>query len=686
MSSRRHSLGGPPPHTATESVQNLRQRVITCLNKLSDRDTLPGAVAELESIARTLSHDSFSSFLSCIHNTDSSSKSPVRKQCVHLLNILSCFHGEALSSFLPKMLATVLRRLRDTDSAVRSACVDAVAAMSSRITRLPFAAAFLRPLMDALVQEQEANTQIGAALCLAAAVEAAPDPDTEALRRSALPRLAKLVKSDVCRARAALLVLIGSVITVGGASSRGAMSWLVPCLVEFLGNEDWTVRKAAAEALAKVASVERDLASQHKVVCLDSLQNRRFDKIKVVRETMNRALETWREVAEDTPALIKSECDSVSGTDDDRGQPATKSSPSVSSKSFKTVSANRSPPSGVSFMSSMKGEIFSKSNEKNSRMRTLHQNDYEKSSVDKPESLLSRSSHPNMSREDAVKRCNFENSSSTPYQNGLNSRTEIKRVLFSKMSDEKVKRFSGSKSRVVPYYGDGLDGDGLDGDGLEGDGLDANVVDNSANDVCDNPQDVEDFSLIREQLIQIENQQSNLLDVLQRFIGSSQSGMNSLESRVHGLEMALDEISYDLAVSSGRFSYTDVTDDTCCKLPGTDFLSSKFWKKTEGRNVTSKFSLGNIASTNGVHNAITNKDGDKEILTANNSRLQHGKGGYFVNQLAEVQSNFKGLHTYKISKNRVQDSMTAQTGNASRYDGIHPATEARRNLNVRSSV
>jgi len=28
---------------------------------------------------------------------------------------------------------------------------------------------------------------------------------------------------------------------------------------------------------------------------------------------MNRALEAWREVAEDTPTLIKSECDSVSG-------------------------------------------------------------------------------------------------------------------------------------------------------------------------------------------------------------------------------------------------------------------------------------------------------------------------------------------------------------------------------------
>ncbi|XP_027362081.1 TORTIFOLIA1-like protein 4 [Abrus precatorius] len=676
MSSRRHSLSGPPQLAATGSTQDLRQRVITCLNKLSDRDTLAGAAAELEYIARTLSHDSFSSFLSCIHNTDSSSKSPVRKQCVHLLNLLSRFHGNALSPFISKMIATVLRRLRDPDSAVRSACVDAVASMSSRITRPPFSAAFLRPLMDALAQEQDANAQIGAALCLAAAVDAAPDPDVDALRRSALPKLGKLVKNDACRARAALLVLIGSVVAAGGASSRGAMNWLVPCLVEFLGNEDWTVRKASAEALGKVASVEKDLAVQHRVLCLDSLQNRRFDKIKVVRETMNRALEMWKDVSEDVPASAKSECASV-GTDNGEGQVLPISSPNVgfkSSQSKKTVPANRSPPSSVSFISNMKRESSLKSNDKNSRIGTLHQQDREKSLDEKLETPV-RSSPSNMSREDDIKRCDFEVSKPIPYKNGVYSRADIKRVLFSKMSDEKMRRFSGSKSRVVPCYGD--------------DNLDVDVIVNNVHDVCENLQDVEDFSLIREQLIQIENQQSNLLDLLQRFIGSSQSGMNSLETRVHGLEMALDEISYDLAVSSGRIPNTDATEDTCCKLPGTDFLSSKFWKKTEGRYSASRFSFGGIASTNVVHNAI-DKDGSKEILAANNKRLQLGKGAYFVNPLAEVQSDLKGYsghHSYKMSKNMVQDAERAQSNNASsRYDGIQPASEAPRNQNIRSSV
>ncbi|GAU45068.1 hypothetical protein TSUD_243340 [Trifolium subterraneum] len=654
MSSRRHSLSGPPQLTGTPSTHELRQRVINCLNKLSDRDTLAGATVELESIAKTLNHDSFSSFLSCIHNTDASSKSPVRKQCVNLLSLLSRFHGDALSPFLSKMIATVLRRLRDPDSVVRSACVDAVAEMSSRITRPAFSVAFLRPFMDALALEQDANAQIGAALCLAAAVEAAPEPDVESLRRTTLPRLGKLLKTDSCKAKAPLLVLIGSVVSVRGASSRAAMNWLVPCLVEFLGSEDWTVRKAAAEVLGKVASVEKDLASHHKV--------------KVVRETMNCSLDMWKEVkdiSENVPTPVKSACASV-GTDDGKGQCVTKSSPFVGSKSSqpkKTIPSSRSPPSTISVLSSGKKGSLLKSNDKDSRMGPLYQRrDHDKSSDDKLEMPVLKSSLSNMSttKEDDIKRCDFEDSKSASYQNATNSEADVKRVFYSKISDEKLRKFGGSKARVVPCSDE--------------DQLDTDVTANNVNDVCESPQDVEDLSLIREQLLQIENQQSNLLDLLQRFIGTSQNGMNSLETRVYGLEMALDEISYDLAVSSGRIPNSDAIEDMCCKLPGTDFLSSKFWKKTESRYTTPRFSFGSSASTNLVHNA-TDRNGSKETLTANSKRFQHRRdeGGYIVNPLAEIQSDLKGRsghHLYKMSKNFVQDAGNAQGNSSSRFDGF----------------
>lgn len=191
-------------------------------------------------------------------------------------------------------------------------------------------------------------------------------------------------------------------------------------------------------------------------------------------------------------------------TDDGKGQCITKSSPYVGSKSSepkKLVPASRSPPSTVSIVCSGKRESPVKSNEKDSRMGISHQQDHEKFSDEKLETPVSKSTPSNMSGEDDVKRCDFEASKPAPSQNGVNSRADVKRVLFSKMSDEKVRRFGGSKSRVVPCYDD--------------DDLHSNMTPNNVNEVCESPQDVEDLSLIREQLIQIENQQSNLLDLLQ---------------------------------------------------------------------------------------------------------------------------------------------------------------------------
>lgn len=201
----------------------------------------------------------------------------MRKQCVRLLGVLSETHGDSLSPHLSKMLSSVVRRLRDSDSAVRLACVDAIAVMSSQITKPPFSA-FLKPLSDSLFLEQDNNLQIGSALCLAAAIEASPDPEPEQLLKL-LPRLLKLSKSESFRAKPALLSLIGSIIGAGGASTRGVLSSLVPCLVEFLSCEDWAARKASAEALARLALAERDLATEFKSSSLSSLESRRFDKV-----------------------------------------------------------------------------------------------------------------------------------------------------------------------------------------------------------------------------------------------------------------------------------------------------------------------------------------------------------------------------------------------------------------------
>lgn len=669
----------PPSPQPQPQPQDLKLRVITCLNKLADRDTLAMASAELESIARNLTVDSISPFLNCLQNTDSSSKSPVRRQCVNLLTLMSHSHGNTLSPHISKMVSTLSRRLRDHDSAVRSACVEATTAMSSHITKPPFSV-LSKPLIEMLVVEQDVNSQIGAAMCLAAGIEAAPDPETEQLRK-VLPKLGKLVRNESFKAKAAVFGVIGSVASVGGAGSKGVLDWLVPCAVESFSSEDWGTRKAAAEALGKVAMAEKELATEYKAACVTALENKKFDKVKIVRETMNRSLDLWKEVhgvCEEASAPNQLESSSI----DHGGAGCFPSvARSVSDVGFRTpqskkvVPTSRSPPSDASTVPTAKKETPPKSNNRKGNTLIFGGLDLLKPSdckIAETKSLFS-----GVSRDDTVKKSNIGDLESREIGDNGNFGLETKRLSFGKMCDEKVQKFGGfrSGSRVVPFHDENL---GVD-------------YKNAALEVGEDPKEIEDLSLIREQLAQIEDQQSNLLNLLQKFIGSSQSGINSLETRVNGLEMALDEISYDLAVSRGRIPNTDSPDNTCCKIPGAEFLSPKFWRKNEVRCSTSRLSSsGRMLSLDAVHNT---HDKDSGVVTYKPAVSQgyqcQGRGGFVMNPVGDAGSSIRENSGFsnRTSRNSIQNAQRVQLGNASGPNGTSLVRcTAPMNLNSRSSA
>lgn len=510
--------------------------------------------------------------------------------------------------------------------------------------------------METMSLEQDANSQIGAALCLAAAIEAAPFADAAQLRRS-LPRLGKLAKGEGFKAKAALLVLIGSIVGAGGASGRGILDWLVPSLVEFLSSDDWAVRKAAAEALGRVATVEKDLAAQYKDSCLSSLESRRFDKVKVVRETMNQTLESWKDVSTGASEEIhvQSPTRSRSSSTDDNGisrfsPPLSKSTQDggfKTTQSKKTVPTNRSPPSGSdgSFANSVKKGSPLKSNDKSATKVDQLKKPFgwkvEIAVPSAPSSKVAREDD-NVERNDlAVLDCRENEQFGNP-------KLETKHIR-----EEKLHKFGGlrSGSRVVPFDED------------EKRGCSEVVDGHVAEEVYDSPKDAEDLSLIREQLLQIENRQSSLLDLLQRFIGSSQSGLNSLETRVNGLEIVLEEMSYNMAVSSGRIPSTDSAENTCCKLPGADFLSSKFWRRAEGRYSSPRFSSSGTMSS-------PNKDASADFYKSDSRRFQLRNGGAFVlNPSADIQSNSRVLSS-RMPKTTIQDSESVQVFKA---NGFHRA-------------
>ncbi|CAL5374778.1 unnamed protein product [Camellia sinensis] len=637
------TLKPPPPTMAlAASTRDLKHRVLTCLNKLSDRDTHSSAAAELESIARTLTHDSIPPFLSSISATDASDKSPVRKQCVRLISLLSQSYGDSLSPYLSKLLSAVVRRLRDPDSAVRSACIDATSSISSRITKPPFTS-IVKPLIDALVTEQDQNSQIGASLCVAAAIDASPDPDAMYLKKL-LPRIEKLLKCDSFKAKPALLTVIGSVIGVGGASSHQTVKRLVPCLVEFIGSEDWSARKAAAEALVNLAVVEREMLMEFKTVCLKTFEAKKMDKVKIVRETMIQLVGAWTEIPDVLDEVSPPpEPQSLSREDSNDGQhpPGSKTSCMVNSGApqmrKKSIPANGSSfPDGS--VATIAQESPLDSSDKKSGPAMFRKLDRKKSTDWKIE--ITTPQEPSM-----MVVCEDEDMKGSEKGEKVRSRfakPETKQTFFNKNADDK--KFGGVKagSGVVPCHDESLQ---------------SNVVVGNITEYTHGSQkEFEDLSLIRKQLVHIENQQSSLLNLLQTFMGSSQNGIHSLETRVHGLELALDEISHDLATSTARLSNVESEGTTCCKLPSAEFFSPKFWRRTEPRHSTSGFSSSRGTEPMIAVRNIANTNGNSETFKMDNRRFRlQGSDQFIVNPLSAIPSDSCGMS--EVSSNRVSKNI-----------------------------
>ncbi|XP_051116937.1 TORTIFOLIA1-like protein 3 [Andrographis paniculata] len=613
-------MSGPNSRKQQARARDLKHRVLTCIHRLSDRDTHSAAASELESIAKSLSGDAIPPFISSIAATDSSDKSPVRRQCVRLISVLSEHHGNSLSPYLSKILSAVVRRLRDPDSSVRSACVEASLSLSSHITSPPFNSV-TKPFLESLFIEQDSNTQTGAALCLAAIIEGSKDPDAGSLRRL-FPKLEKLAKSESFKAKAALLTLIGSIVQVKGVLSNGktAIRNIVMCLMEFLSSEDWAARKAAAEALMKIAIAEKESLSEHKISCLKTFEAKKFDKVRATRETMNQMIEAWKlipDLPDEVSSIPESEASSKQNASDGCYPPGIKSycSPGAST----TQTRNRSPPSKPTARSLFSNATPASTARKRSPLGSNESKPgrglFQKLDLKKPTKVEIVGSNGS---------CGVTVLDDSPSDKGEEERrqtgkTEIKRNLFSENNGKQKLHLFKNSSRVVPW-----------GDASV-------VVSNETGDTYSNQRGCEDLSQIRMQLVQIENQQSNLMDLLQKFIGSSQNSMHSLEARVHGLELALDEISFDLAVSTGRVSQNGAAGATCCRLPGTDFLSSKLWRRAELRPTT-RLPLSRDTPSMAEHNGNGNG-----FPVENRRYMIQGRRGLIVNPLAKFSSSSLGF-------------------------------------------
>ncbi|XP_019419979.1 PREDICTED: microtubule-associated protein TORTIFOLIA1-like [Lupinus angustifolius] len=577
------------------AMVELMQRIRTSLSKLSDRDTHQIAVEDLEKTINSLSPDAIPMILNSLYEASADPKPAVKKESIRLLTVVCSSHADSVSTHLTKIMAYVIRRLKDSDSGVRDACRDAVGALAAQYLRGDscggdnggngsMVALFVKPLFEA-TGEQNKSVQAGAAICMAKMVESAVDTPVSGFQKMC-PRICKLINNPNFLAKAAILPVVASLSQVGAIAPQ-SLEHLLASIHDCLTSSDWATRKAAAEALSSLALHSSSLITDRTASTLSVLESCRFDKIKPVRDSMNEALQLWKKIAgkgdgspdDSKPSSHGGESPepaTLSETNDPnkvilcekKTDASMKVSPSASSNMDSTAKAKAAGISEKAVVilkkkapvltdKELNPEFFQKLQRRGSDdlpvevvvprrcLNSSSLNNKEESETSAKDSKERVSSVGNIPRDE------FHGSSNNKYPilDRANDRNS-KQLSFDDFTHERFseKRVNAKELRTKAY----VTHDRNENDQREGS---ANVTGFSKTD----GQSELSFSnnkgnwlAIQRPLMLLERQQVHLMNMLQDFMGGSHDSMMTLENRVRGLERIVEDMARDLSLSSGH--------------------------------------------------------------------------------------------------------------------------------------
>ncbi|XP_022753151.1 microtubule-associated protein TORTIFOLIA1-like isoform X2 [Durio zibethinus] len=532
----------PPKPSSLSShlaMVELKQRILTSLSKLSDRDTYQIAVEDLEKIIQSLSPDSLPMILNCLFDSSNDPKPAVKKESLRLLSMLCNCHGELAASHLTKIIAHIVKRLKDADSAVKDACRDSIGALSGQYLKGESGGTvvglFVKPLFEAM-GEQNKGVQSGAAMCIAKMVECAADPPLGAFQKLC-PRICKLLNNQNFMAKASLLLVVASLSQVGAIAPQ-SLEALLQSIHECLGSTDWVTRKAASDTLSALALHSSNLIADAAASTITVLEGCRFDRMKPVRDSKTEALQLWKKIAgkgedgaaDDQKALSH---DSVSkgkgGSIPDKAVVILKKkAPALTDKElnpefFQKLETRGSGDLPVEVVvprrylnsSNSKNEGESDQNDPDSRRRS---------------NCMGNSQADDFHASSSSKNCKIERGAAG---------------VQDKWPEEKI---TGKDLRTRAFdVDDRIDVNQREPTGnrlgfLKVDGLsEGSFISNKGN-----------WLAIQRQLLQLERQQAHLMNMLQDFMGGSHDSMITLENRVRGLERIVEDMARNLSISSGR--------------------------------------------------------------------------------------------------------------------------------------
>ncbi|XP_015577145.2 microtubule-associated protein TORTIFOLIA1 isoform X1 [Ricinus communis] len=574
------------------AMVELKQRIITSLSKLADRDTHQIAIEDLHSITQSISPEALPMLLNSLYDSlsDSSNAKPsVKKESLHLLSLTCQSHRDLTLPHLTKIISHIVKRLKDSDSSVKDACGDAIGVLSTLYLKSgngnggggeggggdnnavgSMVGLFVRPLFEAM-GEQNKGVQSGAAVCMAKMVDSAAMEANDGARNGSnvptgafqklCPRICKLLNGQNFQAKAALLGVVTSLAQVGAIAPQG-LEPLLQSIHDCLGSTDWATRKAAADALSALALHSRSLITDEVASStLTVLESCRFDKIKPVRDSMTEALQQWKKIAgkaEDGvlddqkasscegnhPEKAESSSDKIPNPDDQKTESLAKDSTRGSSPNMDSVPKSKAgsiPDKAVVILKKKAPALTDKdlNPEFFQKLETRGSGDLPVEVVVSRRCITSSNlneEEPELHDSESRGRSNrLANSQSDDLHGSFSKYRNIERGNAGK--DARNRAFGDDRPDVNPRESSGSRAGFSKSDGQS----EGSFINSKGN-----------WLAIQRQLLQLERQQAHLMNMLQDFMGGSHDSMITLENRVRGLERIVEDMARDLSISSGR--------------------------------------------------------------------------------------------------------------------------------------
>ncbi|KAL0362249.1 UNVERIFIED_CONTAM: Microtubule-associated protein TORTIFOLIA1 [Sesamum calycinum] len=552
------------------AMVELKQRILTSLNKLADRDTHQIAVEDLEKIIQSLSSDGVSMLLNCLYDAANDPKPALKKEGVRLLATLCATHTDAAAAHLTKIIAHIVKRLKDSDSLVRESCRDAIGSLAGLYLKGgnggdSVVSLFLKPLFEVMSENNKA-AQGGAAMCLAKMVECASDPPLITFQKLCT-RVCKYLNSPNFMAKASMLHVVSSLSQVGAITPQ-SLEPLLQSIHGCLSSSDWATRKAAADTLSVLSLNTGNITAEGATSTLNALEACRFDKVKPVRESMSEALQLWKKIAgkgdgsSDEHKASSHDGDASDSTDPSDRKDVPNPDDRESEKSVKDSSSGSSPTDpnlkgkGNDFWDKAVGILKKKA-------PALTDKELNPEFFQKLETRVSVPVEVILPRR-CVNPSNSQNEegSESNADPGENTRLKYECMERGNNGDHNQRNSCG----IYPDFS-------------RTSGQFEGSMNNKGN-----------WLAIQRQLLLLERQQAHLMNMLQDFMGGSHDSMMTLEDRVLGLERVVEDMARGLSISSGRrggstmVRFEGSSNRSLNKYNGfPDYSSGKLGRGSDGR-------------------------------------------------------------------------------------------------------